>query len=1395
MPIDEQGREYYYTSDKDGVPVINYGAPPAAPEVSTSDQLKQLVAKYNPLMLRKSLQEASGAVAGGMALPVVAPISAGIQNLYNKYIGGNEAKSPSVEELMQKYGQAIQPKTELGREMAEGVGKAFQASKLEGLMGMHPTMARGLEPNDVRVMHGQVKQLAKEIRETPADFQAAQSGLKRQNLYGEDTLGVKAQAAADSLAETLERRKASGLSTVPGLPEVLQPETKMYAVRPAKSQLTRPKMTEASEGFIPEVYGIEDVISDVYGDTPVAKMPSSMVMHEYSKRFLPSQGDLAPVRQAVSQFTDQKIAEMYPDAPDLGSAKKAYNVAFSNREKQTENGMRIVNEFFETPEGQAIKDQYGIPSPAEFLERYGEAERVIKGPFANFISRNVGAEGDALTKLARKGITIETPEQVNELSNFINKGNVAQTRVKAGFPAMGSFHEEHLAKTSELDALNAEIQKLEEVRQPLFEQAHEQGIDPASIPEYAETTNPLRQKLRQREKLQEDIGNIKLAQNIENINDSIVKLKTTEEMLQDIPYEQRQFYPSVTRAQPGEMHYTAKGNFLKDSGFDKLGKDLVEDILTGKAGDTSKLTIENFIRDKHLSRVEAEKAAKAQQQAYRQNLESVLVKRLQDDPSVKTYGNAAVITLTKDTPKDVALRDMSTDTAVLDHCVGQGGNAPSGRKNILTGQQQYYEPIIDPVSGERNKNVRENAETSYVRDLAHGSQLASIRDAKTGLPAATLQFIPASDDGLFNIGYASGAKNGSVDPQYTTAIRDYLNSRADTIKSSGSNLSDNTGVYDIQDSNAWRQVTREAKLSDSQVKALQAQDDLPRFVTVEDVKKATEGFPVETAVAVRNEAPAVRLSENDYQGIVDDYNDALMNAARDALENSNFEDPTRVERGVNNIASSFFDTHANNPQSFLSEPVTRLLRIERALEDRIASLHAQGSEYHGEVADALDNFLIDVRGIRGNVERRLRAAENNAVLERAAQMQEARRAPQAPAVQGDPMPNMSADDLLAAHGRRMTDEQRNWLQNFIQRWDMHAEDTPGMMDRLSDSFQQWRQENTLRPEPGQAVAVPAQGLAAQDPYALAMQYDVPPGMIRAILTEANGPIDRLIELHGQAASGAGRFEMLPENSRRGSERLITNLMNERRQLNAAQDHGVPEGLFDDLEPDDMHPANNAAPQLEAPPAVREATQLMERNPVPREVQTMAQADLQRGMTNADVRRAQEIADQMFRQNTFNEEMPIGAATNMLRNHEAETWRGANNYVREQAARHLEQMYATAQHDGHQVAEALDEIFYQDADNYQAARDAIEGDIQMLRAGGENAWEDLLGPMAEDITWNPTVQQIVIDNLENLVNRYENRIRGYAKGGMVKKARTTPLVASRKSPELAEMAYRYGGMVK
>lgn len=1294
MPYDEQGNFYGSNEDlgelkakyvkPDPVSQIPGQVSSSKPEESKSlrDRAVSALMQYNPLMLRKSLGEASAAVLGGMALPVVAPISAGVQalnalpgNLLRRYNGEEEVKTPSAEDLMRKYGEAIAPKTPLGQEMVGGVGKLMDTLKVPAAWPMAPSGPKRpvLTPTDVRVGAGQIKQLAKELKETPRDFQAAQSGLKRQNLYGEDTIGVKAQAAADSLGNTLERRRAADLSPIPGVPGVLTPETSMYAVRPKGSRLVQPKVPESAKNYTPEFSSIADFVDDVYGNVEAKDIPPTMLINEYGSRFLNNEAG-REFKQALMDFDKQKALEMFPDAPSPTLAQRAYELLYSDRDARAAKSIETIEEFLALPENQRFVEA-GFPTPSQFLDRYKEAERVVKGPLVNYISKNVGAEDDPTVKLARQGITYETPGRIQELERYVRPDVLAQVRTAGGFPAMGSFHEERMAKTGELDKLNEEIAALEDLRAPLFNRAHEEGIDPAAIPEYAETTNPLRQKMRQREQLQGELENIKLATSVENLSDYSVTPRTKKQMEMDIPYQERQFFPSVIKGGENEAFYVLSNkSLLEDLGYKKLGIDLMEDILNGTAGDTSKLTVEKYIRDKHLTRVEAEKAAKLQQQQYRKNLEGVLLKRLQEDPNVQTFGNAAIITLNKDTPKDVALRDMSTDTAILDHCVGQGGSAPAGRRNPVTNREQNYEPIIDPVSGERSKNIRDDAYSAYVDSLERGDELVSVRDAKTGLPAATLQLLTTGDPGKFWIGYASGAKNGAIEPEYVDALKQYLNSRGEAITSAGEHLSDNAGIFDLGNPRGrdqairaagipgYNQAQRASELSRTLELAVQNLPELPRFVTSDDVKKMFEQIAPQTQVApVQAARPTGAMELRDYDSFVEEFQNALEAAAESAMENSNLENPNRVEGAMGRAVATIFDAHLNDPVEFVQEPVTRLRRVERDLRNVIDSAYAQQNVVDSEMANGLEDFLIDVRGLRASLERRLNAAEQAAVP--------ANR-PQGVVAEGSPIPPIDVTDLINMFGDRLTRPQLNWLQNFIQRWDNDVDTSPagqGIEQEMILEYDRWRAENRLQPVEGEAV-----------------------------------------------------------------------------DLGAAPDLG-------NWEVDETHPANQPAPRVQV------------QDPVPREIQTLAPQDLILRLGPDGVSEARRIATEYFNANIFNDDTPVSAATNAIRSYNFGVHEGQPPMVRELAARELEGLNSDAINDAHQIAQTIREAFYEDNEYPAEALHDVVRDMGILRQRGEDAWEDLIGPLAEDIPWNRNIQNRLLQELESIANDYR-RQRDEGEGG-------------------------------
>jgi hypothetical protein len=276
-----------------------------------------------------------------------------------------------------------------------------------------------------------------------------------------------------------------------------------------------------------------------------------------------------------------------------------------------------------------------------------------------------------------------------------------------------------------------------------------------------------------------------------------------------------------------------------------------------------------------------------------------------------------------------------------------------------------------------------------------------------------------------------------------------------------------------------------------------------------------------------------------------------------------------------------------------------------------------------------------------------------------------------------------------------------------------------------------------------------------------------------------------------ALGGQGPFfENLSEEGRVGAEQMIRDEIGRRAaQANQAEvGEQAQQGNWQDV------------PGFEPIQAPQPAAQMAQRDPVPRNIQTMAMPDLLTAMEPGQRRQSMDLANTYFEDNIIDgPNISIGSLTGMLRDYDIGPHAGVSPAVRELAARELERLHTEAEGSAEQLADSLNEAIYMDMDPVEAV-DQIARDINALERNGENFWEDLVGPMAEDIPWNRNLQHHLIGYLEELANRYgDMREEGYAKGGMVKKKRRAkkdgmPLILTRKSPELTELAYQYGGIV-
>ena len=260
--------------------------PAASPLDSAISTIKNVAANYNPLMLVKSMQDlarttvvnpAIGALGAAQGLVRSAPeIASDIGN----YVNTGKVSTTGLDTATQlatdfSKMHAKPPQTPLGQQFESNLGTMLEdvpmmpmsprggvIGNITGLEERRPLVS----PSDVRATIGKAQIVGQELKDLPQDFRNAQSGVKRQNILGEDTLGVKAQKTADTIGDIMTKRKMQGLPPVPGVPGALQPTTSLYAVRPEGSPVVSATTNKVPLGK----GGIDSVIRDImpYSSTP-----------------------------------------------------------------------------------------------------------------------------------------------------------------------------------------------------------------------------------------------------------------------------------------------------------------------------------------------------------------------------------------------------------------------------------------------------------------------------------------------------------------------------------------------------------------------------------------------------------------------------------------------------------------------------------------------------------------------------------------------------------------------------------------------------------------------------------------------------------------------------------------------------------------------------------------------------------------------------------------------------------------------------------------------------------------------------------------------------------------------------------------------------------------------
>ena len=693
--------------------IPGYGKPvppsqtPPDPLGSAAGNFTELATKFNPLMMAKSMREAAGIVT----VPAVAAVKGVGESLTTSPAGTfTSGKAPAyAEKVATQFMQQNAPQTPMAQEFTSAI--APYMADLPAYLGQMSTGRPAFTPNDLRVMGAEATRVGRQIKDIPTDFANAQSGLQKLDpITGQPTYGAKLQGVAESVGDIMAQREMQGLPPIPGLPASMQPmNPKLYAMRPAGSRLTSAVIPETSK-VSPTFAVTKDLISDVVGDGTISPLQT---LEDIQNRYL-RQPNAEDARDAFFNFLKNKAVEMYPDAPSPGEALDAYKARFSDKAASAPHTLQMYNEFLQTPEGAAIAARVDMPTAEEVVARHEAAVNWLNSQFTNYINEKVGTPNEPGIKLASQGLTYAPRGDVME-SGYTNPLDMQRKREQAGMPA-------YTPTDRALAAANTQLQTLQQQAIDALTAKREQtqaaiaagygapgGPNLGQFEPFAQASRAADKATAALDKQRKLIDNLQLGAAYENAIDTGIKARPAGELLQKIPYEERQFYPALQRTPAGENAYTASIGQLKNLGFGDMARNFYDDVMSGKIplDKVPKMTVEKYIRSVAEPRVAKEKAEQAAQAGFKAAVDAQF-KRSADAhiPNDKVFGNVGALEITdKFTPEEVA-KLVSEDTLALDVCIGEGGNVRNKPNpwHPGTGDRQYI-PIYDIVTGQRNPDA------------------------------------------------------------------------------------------------------------------------------------------------------------------------------------------------------------------------------------------------------------------------------------------------------------------------------------------------------------------------------------------------------------------------------------------------------------------------------------------------------------------------------------------------------------------------------------------------------------------------------------------------------------------------------------------------------------------
>jgi hypothetical protein len=340
-------------------------------------------------------------------------------------------------------------------------------------------------------------------------------------------------------------------------------------------------------------------------------------------------------------------------------------------------------------------------------------------------------------------------------------------------------------------------------------------------------------------------------------------------------------FPISSKLKIGTPIYdVVASSMLDDVGMSQIKQHLLDKVMSGEISPEKlpSVSVESVVRDMIKTQQDRLRKAEKDKSLYldwrSQNHNTLPADVAFTDADGNPTGAKMVVFNADmaDANPDLVIRNLSQDTKELNHCVGSCGHGTPDYPN-------RHVPMVEPHTGTAPKGSDASYGPNYIKRIKNGEiEIASLR-GPNGESKATLQLNPdVNKDGdvVYRIEQIKGKGNGKLQPEDVDLVKNWLNSKGSAIRDNRiSDLDNLPGVFDMRNTQAYEiadvhQTIHSDKLGDFLNSLVHKKinnnpeleeyynsgylhpmdlikEDLPRFVTVDDLKQVAEknGFDIE----------------------------------------------------------------------------------------------------------------------------------------------------------------------------------------------------------------------------------------------------------------------------------------------------------------------------------------------------------------------------------------------------------------------------------------------------------------------------------------------------------------------------------------------------------------------